>query len=109
MNNQQDGYTFNDLTTGKFKNIMNQNKPLTEEEKALVMKDLFKTHDLFVKTVAENRKLEINKVKGLANGWAYNGTDSLNYGLIDELGGLEEVSEYLKNNVLNGSEINICW
>jgi len=107
--NKQDGYTFNDLATGKFKNIMNRNKSLTAEERDLVMKDLFKTHDLFVKKVAENRKLDINKVKELATGWAYNGVDSLNYGLIDELGGLDEVSAYLKNNILDGSEANICW
>jgi protease-4 len=107
--NQKDGYTFNDLSTGKFKSIMNRNKPLTTEEKALVMNDLYKTHDLFVKTVAENRKLDINKVKELANGWAYNGADSLSYGLIDELGGLDEVNAYLKKNVLNNEDSSICW
>jgi len=108
-NNQKEGYTFNDLTSGKFKNTMNSNKPLTDEERALVMKDLNITHDLFVKTVAENRKLDINKVKEIANGWAYTGSEALSLGLVDELGGLAEVSVYLKNNVLNGEDPEICW
>jgi len=73
------------LTTGKFKNTTNSDKPLTAEERTLVMKDLYEVHDLFVKTVAENRNLDINKVKELANGWAYTGTDALKLGLVDDL------------------------
>lgn len=107
--NENEGLTFHDLSTGKFKSIMNRNKELTNEEKELIMNDLQKTHNLFVETVAENRKLDINKVKELANGWAYDGNDALKNGLIDEIGGLDEASSYLKNNILNGEEIKICW
>lgn len=107
--NEQDGFNFNDLTTGKYKNTMNSNKALTDEERKLIMRDLLMTHDLFVKTVSENRKLDINKVKELANGWAYNGSEALSMGLVDELGGLDEVKNYLKINVLNGEEANVCW
>lgn len=108
-NNQKEGYTFNDLTSGKFKNTMNSNKPLTEEERTLVMNDLNITHNLFVKTVAENRKLDINKVKELANGWAYTGSEALSLGLVDELGGLDDVKDYLKNSILNNEDADICW
>jgi len=107
--NQEEGYTFNDLTTGKFKNTTNSDKPLTAEERTLVMKDLYEVHDLFVKTVAENRNLDINKVKELANGWAYTGTDALKLGLVDEFGGLDEVENYLEKNVLNNEKADICW
>lgn len=107
--NEKEGLNYNELATGKFKNTMSKNKALTNEEKNLIMSDLQKTHDLFVKTVSENRKMDINKVKELANGWAYNGNDSIKHGLIDEIGGLDEVSTYLKNNILNGEEVEICW
>lgn len=107
--NQQDGYNFNDLTTGKYKNAMNSNKTLTEEEKKLVLRDLQMTHNLFVNTVAKNRNMDVNKVKELANGWAYNGEEALKLGLVDELGGLDDVKNYLKTNILNGQEANVCW
>jgi signal peptide peptidase SppA len=107
--NQKNGYTFHDLSTGKFKNITNEDKLLTAEEKALIMKDLYITHDFFVKTVAENRKLDVNKVKEIANGWAYTGTESLQFGLVDEMGGLNEVKDYLKKNFLNNEDVDICW
>ncbi len=107
--NQKNGYTFNELTSGKFKNILSNDKPLTEEERALIMKDVYATHEEFIKAVAENRKLDIGKVKEIANGWAYTGRDALKLGLIDEIGGLDEVSNYLKTNILDDQEANICW
>ncbi|MFA5644557.1 MAG: S49 family peptidase [Patescibacteria group bacterium] len=107
--NQEEGLNFNELSTGKFKNTLNRNKGLTEEERILVMGSLQKIHDLFVRTVSENRGLEISQVEELATGWAYNGADALEYGLIDEIGGLDEVNNYLKDNVLEGADVEICW
>jgi protease-4 len=75
----------------------------------MIMKDLYMTHDLFVKTVSENRKLDINKVKELANGWSYTGEEALELGLIDELGGVDDVVAYLEKNVLNNEKASVCW
>lgn len=107
--NQKDGYTFNQLSIGKFKDTMNRNKPLSAEEKALIINDANETYEVFVKTVADNRKLDVKKVKEIANGWAYNGNKALQLGLIDQIGGLDEVNAYLKDSVLNGEEANVCW
>lgn len=106
---EEDGATFNELSSAKFKNIMSPFKELTEEEKELIMDDLQKTHNLFVESVAENRNLEIEKVKEIADGWAYNGLDSLEFGLIDDIGGMNEVKDYLKTEVLNNEEVKVCW
>lgn len=106
---EEDGATFNELSSAKFKNIMSPFKELTEEEKELIMDDLQKTHNLFVESVAENRELELEKVKEIADGWAYNGLDSLEFGLIDDIGGLDEVEEYLKKEILNNEDVEICW
>jgi signal peptide peptidase SppA len=107
--NQQDGYTFNDLSTGKFKNIKSEDKPLTSEEKDILMKQLYATHDFFVESVAKNRKLDINKVRQLADGRSYGGSEAMSLGLIDKIGGLDDVEEYLKTKILNGEKATICW
>ncbi len=106
---EEDGATFNELSSAKFKNIMSPFKELTEEEKELIMDDLQKTHNLFVESVAENRGLELEKVKEIADGWAYNGPDSLEFGLIDDIGGMDEVKDYLKTEILNNEEVKVCW
>jgi protease-4 len=63
--------------------------PLTEEQRQ-IMQDI--TDDLyiqFVSTVAEGRGLAVERVTELATGQLYTGTQALNLGLIDELGGLD--------------------
>ena len=108
-NNEKNGHTFNDLSTGEFKNTFNPNKSLTEKEKKLIMDDLQLTHNIFVETVASNRNLDINNVKKIANGWAYTGNEALSLGLVDEIGNLDSVKDYLKNNILDGEEAEVCW
>jgi len=46
---------------------------------------------------------------GTRHGWTYSGVKALNLGLIDELGGLDEVRAYLEKNVLNNERAIICW
>lgn len=108
-NNEQNGYNFNDISTGEFKNVFNPDKPLTKTERDMIMKDLQETHNLFVNTVAENRNLEVSSVKEIANGWSYTGDKALNLGLVDEIGNLDSIKEYIEKNILDNQEVDICW
>jgi protease-4 len=105
--NQREGFTFNQLSSGKYKDLMNPDKPLTDEERGLLMRDVKIMNEDFIKAVAENRKLDINKVRKLADGSSMLGKMALENGLIDKIGGYPEVKQYLKE--LIGEEIEICW
>lgn len=105
--NEVSGYTYNSLRTSKYKDVLNPEKPLTAEERALLMRDLQITHDAFVKTVAENRGMDINKVRALADGSSMLGKMALENGLIDRVGGFDEVEKYLEE--LIGAKSEICW
>jgi len=71
------------------------------------MKDILKVHELFVKAVAENRNLTVEKIEQLADGSTMLGEAALENGLIDKLGEIEAVKNYLKD--LIGEEPEICW
>lgn len=58
---------------------------------------------------AANRKLSEDKVKKLADGSSYYVGEALKLGLIDKLGNMDDVSDYLKTNILDGQKANICW
>ena len=105
--NIKDGLTYNSLSIGKFKDYGNPDKPLTEDEKKLIMRDLNITHNIFIKSVSENRNLAIDKVRALADGSSMPGQMALENGLIDRIGGIYEVKSYLKDKL--GEEIDICW
>jgi len=105
--NIQDGLTFNSLSTGIFKDTGNLNKPLTEAERKLIMRDSYIILDKFINSVAANRKIEVNKVKILADGSTLLGEAALKNGLIDRIGGLQEIKNYLKEKT--GEDMDVCW
>lgn len=105
--NNKEGLTYNSLSTGKFKDYGNPDKPLTDEEKRLIMRDLEIMHNLFIKAVSENRGLPVDKVKLLADGSSMPGQMALENKLIDRIGGIYDVNDYLKEKL--GEDINVCW
>jgi len=58
--NDREGYQYTELSSGRFKNLGDPNKPLTAEERAIVMSDLRKMHNVFAQEVASNRGLELS-------------------------------------------------
>ncbi len=107
VKNKQEGLVFNELASGKFKDLGNPDKPLTAEERTLILRDVTAVRDNFVRTVSEERHLEESKVASLADGSAVLGKAALAEGLIDELGGLPEVEQYLQKSL--SKPALLCW
>tara|TARA_Y100000310_G_scaffold345827_1_gene470707 strand:- start:12232 stop:13143 length:912 start_codon:yes stop_codon:yes gene_type:complete len=82
--------TYQRLVTGTYKDISSPYKELTEEESDLIQERLEGIHDYFVKDVAEGRAMEISEVEALAEGLFYLGMNSVDIGLVDELGDRED-------------------
>lgn len=105
--NEQDGLTFNSLSTGRYKDTGSPDKPLTDDEKALLERDLYITHENFIAAIAENRGLSLEVVSELADGSTMLGRMALESGLIDMLGGQEEAYGVLAETI--GEEPEVCW
>ncbi len=88
--NEEDGLTYVQLIAGKYKDAGDPNKPLTEEERALIQRDLDEVHKYFIKMVAEYRGLSVDKVTDLADGGTVTGTKAKETGLVDAVGGRNE-------------------
>ena len=63
--------------------------PLTEEQRQIMQDITDDLYNQFVGAVAEGRGLPVERVTELATGQLYTGTQALDLGLIDELGGLD--------------------
>lgn len=85
--NEEDGLTYVQLTSAKFKDIGNPNRPITEEERTLLEADLALVHNEFVSLVATYREMDRDVVAGLADGSSMPGIRALEVGLVDALGG----------------------
>ena len=109
LKNSQEGLTYIDLSSAKFKNMGDPNKPLTIEERALWQRDLEIMHQHFIEQVAINRGLEIENVRNLADGSTILGQMALENGLIDKIGGRKEVIEYLIDKGVIDEDQEFCW
>ena len=87
------------LVAGKYKDTGSPFRALTPEEKILLQKKLDEIHVYFMEQVAENRGMEMAKVRELATGMFYTGIEAKRNGLIDELGGFEEAEDYLEKEL----------
>jgi len=105
--NLKEGLNYVSLSSGKYKDTGDPNKPLSQEEKNLLMRDVNILHQNFIKMVAENRNLDTEKVKLLADGSTMLGEMALQNGLIDQIGGMFEVKKFLKEKI--GEDVEICW
>lgn len=105
--NQKDGNAYVQLSSGKYKDAGNPDKPLTEEEKQLFMRDIKIIHENFVDDVAANRNVPVADIQKIADGSSVLGTQAKNLRLIDEIGGLPEVEKYLEGVI--GERPEICW
>ncbi len=105
--NQREGLTYNQLSTGKFKDTGDPDKPLTFEERQYLERDLKIMLENFIQDVSANRNLSVDKVRALADGSTMLGEMALKNGLIDKIGDLNSVEQYLKEKL--NEEIVVCW
>ena len=68
---------------------MGQREPLTAAERRAVMRGVDKVYERFTGLVSEGRNLPIEKVLEIAGGRVWSGSDALEIGLVDGLGGLK--------------------
>lgn len=107
--NQEDGIQYISLTSAKFKDYGNPDKPLTGDERALIERDLKMYHEQFVKEVAENRNLSIEEVAQLADGSSMPGTLALEHKLIDALGDQETARVWFAEQLeMSVGEVSFC-
>ena len=81
------------ITSGVNKAMGN---PLTDEQRAIFQSIVDEYYDIFVGVVAENRKIDLDKVYKLADGRVYSPQQAKALGLIDEIGTYEQAVEDMK-------------
>ena len=91
------------LTRGHFANIDSENGPLTDEERAKLRKEIEVFYQGFVERVAAARKRGYNQVEPLAQGRVWLGEQAKKNGLVDELGGVEEAVQMIRQRAQIGA------
>lgn len=100
------GLTFISLTAGKYKDMGDPDSPLTPAEHALFQRDLDITMQNFIDQVAQNRGLPVASVTAIADGSSMLGAMALHDGLIDRIGTIYDVENFLTHKI--GASAVLC-
>ncbi len=88
--NNKMGVTFDGVKTNKNAEFISVTEPMTDYQKAVLKNEIERFYTTFIGHVAEGRGMTTENVDEIAQGRVWTGTDALNIGLVDELGGLEK-------------------
>ncbi len=96
MLNDKLGITFDKVETNLHSRpLLSLNNELTEEERAIIQKEIDDIYYSFINKVALGRDgLNKEDVDQIARGRVWSGKDALNNNLVDQLGGLDDAIQY---------------
>lgn len=76
--------------SGKFKDILNGARPMTDEEKAFIQNMVMQTYDKFFSIVASERPIPAEQLREIADGRIISGKDAAQLKLINATGQIED-------------------
>lgn len=94
------------IKSGAHKDIMSMYRPMTPEETQMIQTMVDDIYAQFVRTVADGRRMDIEKVKKVADGRVLTGQQALEWGLVDAMGNYYDALNYAGGRAgLDGEEI----
>ncbi|MFO0417639.1 MAG: signal peptide peptidase SppA [Pseudomonadota bacterium] len=87
------GVTMVTVKSGDMKDVGNQFRPMTPEEKKYLEETAHKVHGLFIKAVVDGRKLPEDKVRQFADGRVILGSEAKEIGLVDDFGDVYDAAK----------------
>ncbi len=91
--------TYNKLTSSPSKDIGSPFRELRDNERAFIQNMLDQSHTYFMDYVAEKRDLNSYQIAEVNQSLFYNGMDAKELNLIDALGGMDDATTYLEENL----------
>ena len=95
------------IHAGKNKTMGSITEPVTDEQRAIMQSLADECYEQFTGIVAESRKLDIEKVREIADGRVYSASQAKELGLVDEIAGFEEAVEIFKEKELGDKEASV--
>ncbi|MGC9312480.1 MAG: signal peptide peptidase SppA, partial [Sediminispirochaetaceae bacterium] len=93
------GINAESLRTGPHADLGSALRQITEEEKKILDVTVERLYRSFIRRVADARNQDPRRVEKIAGGRVWSGSDALQKGLVDEVGGLVQAVDYLKGQL----------
>lgn len=101
------GITSDRVTTGKFSDLGTPTRTLTSFERTVIQQEVDKIYKDFTEKAAQGRSMEIEKLKSIASGRVWSGTEAKENHLIDAFGGLQDAIEVAASASKSGKNYTV--
>lgn len=81
--------------------------PMSNQQREAIMKGVDRVYEVFTGKVAEGRNMDIEEVYNIAEGRVWTGSDAVNIGLVDNIGGFTEALSAAANLADLGNNFTI--
>ncbi len=98
------------ITAGSNKAMGSITEPLTEEQQAIFQSLVDDAYEQFTVIVSEERKIDLNDVKKLADGRIYTAEQAIELKLVDFIGTLEDARNHMMEEydfMLSGNQCDL--
>ncbi len=97
------------IKSGKFKDVGSPFRGMSDDEKNYLQSLSDTMYGLFVDDVAKARALDVNRVKEIAEGRIYTGSQAKDVGLVDEIGNLYDAIDLAKKAAGLPVDAEVRW
>jgi protease-4 len=91
--NEKLGITSDVVKTNRHSDVVTIFNPLHPEVEAILQKNVDEAYERFLNVVSDGRERTMEEISKIAGGRVWSGTDALEIGLVDMLGGLDRSIE----------------
>ena len=84
------GITHDVVNTGEYSDIMTVTRSLRPEERAIIQQGVDRGYETFITKAAAGRGMTVQQIEEVASGRVWTGTQALENGLVDQLGGIDD-------------------
>jgi protease-4 len=91
--NEKLGVTFDGVKTNENAEFISVTEPMTDYQKAMMKNEIERFYNTFIGHVAKGRGMTPEQVDAIAQGRVWTGSDAIEIGLVDEMGGLNQAIE----------------
>lgn len=105
--NNKFGITFDRAMTNNNADFIDVMQPLSPFQEAKIQQEVVEIYNDFTSLVASTRNLRQTFVDSIGQGRVWTGTDALEIGLVDEIGGIEKAIAYAAEKAELGSDYRV--
>lgn len=101
------GISLTSFKSSPLKATPNPFEKITPDVDMVVSQEVNDIYDYFLTVFIQRRKIKTSDAQEIANGQVYTGRQALEYGLVDKIGGDDEVLEYFKDIDIDIDKVKI--